>query len=254
MKTFERRLLGSADAVIVVTDGTRRRLLELHPALIPEKLHVVTNGYPEMRPHLPLAQRDPGKFTVAYVGSFQGATRGRRESLFSPGVILPSLDALGDSSVSLRVVGPVTDVQRRTIAEGPGGDLVEFTGMVTREQAIAEMAAADVSLILAEDEDWWIGRKVFESLAFAKRILALVPLSGDTAELLRGSPKATVVEPWDEAGIAAAIRASHREWQSGPLVVPPDTPNVQSDRSCAAGVAKVLESVLGIDQRASRND
>jgi len=244
MRAFERRFLGSADAVITVTSGTRRRLLEIHPDFEPERIFVVTNGHPDIVPDISRAGRDPEKFTISYVGSFQGGTRARRASAFNPAILLPALRRLDSHDVALRVVGPVTEEQRRHIAREPGGDLVQFTGLVSREDAIAEMAAADVSLVLAEDEDWWIGRKVFESMAFSRRTLALVPESGDTAALLRRNSKASVVEPWDGPGIARAVHRLHDEWVKGEIRASEVDHAVQSDRSCVTEVAAILRSVM----------
>lgn len=252
MLQFEQRYLASGDLVVTVTDGTRRRLLELHPELSPDRVVVITNGYPEIEPDIGASGRSPDEFTVAYVGSFQGGTGSRKDSLFNPAIVLPALAAL--ENASLRVVGPVTPEQRAQISGAEGGHLVTFTGLVDRETALAEVAAADAALVIAEFEDWWIGRKVFEYLAFAKRILAIVPGSGDTASLLRSHAKASVVEPGNEIDLSDALNQMHDDWLNGVAAPGDDESFVQSDRTCVAEIASMLHDVIDEAQMSMRND
>ena len=87
------------------------------------------------------------------------------------------------------MVGPVTASQRRHLNTDSKTLRITAPGQVDRSIALAELAAADATLILADDHPWWIGRKVFEALAYySQRILAIVP-DGDTSELLVDSEK-----------------------------------------------------------------
>ena len=117
----------------------------------------------------------------------------------------------------------------------------------TMRDAAAQQAFAghdaDVAVVVADDDPWWIGRKVFEYLAFAKRILAVVP-EGDTAELLRQSPRAVVVPIGDRAALVTALRDLHEDWRQGRQPTGQE-PFVQSDETCVAGIAEVLGSVIG---------
>lgn len=239
MLAFEREYLGRADAVIVVTQGTRTRLLELHPDLDEKRVHVVTNGYPPIDPEPERSGRDPDTFTVTYVGTYQGGAG----SWFNPEIILPDLARL-PGRWQLRVVGKLTDGQKRSLRRYDSGR-VEAVGEMDREVAIAEMAAADVSLVLAEDDPWWIGRKVFEYLAFARRILAIVP-PGDTADLLSSSSKSLVVHPDQAGALGDAISVLHRRWLDGEEPSGPEPP-VQTDFNCVVEAASVLDGVLGRD-------
>lgn len=247
MQRFEGRYLTGAASVIEVTEGTRERLLATHPGFDPDRHFVVTNGYPEMDPDLGLSGRDPDRFTIAYVGSFQGSTSNRRGSVFTPAVLLPALAKTAPGTSELRVVGQATNEQQRSIASTPGGDRVTFVGQVPRSHAIAEVAAADLVLVLAEDDDWWIGRKVFEALAYASRILAVVPDSGDTAKLLAPHGKATVVAP-DRIDtlpdvVDRMIEADRDSAEASTRPVIP-SPGIQTDASSVRQIAEVLRATL----------
>jgi hypothetical protein len=196
---------------------------------------------------LSLAGRDTNRFTVTYVGSFQGGVKRRQASPFTPAVLLPALRALPPDRARLRVVGPTTPAQRRSIVSEAGSQLVEFAGVVERSSAIAEMAAADVALVLAEDDEWWIGRKVFEALAYARRILAIVPSEGDTAQLLGGSPKATTIGLEELDRLDGVLLELYSGWSSGSLEyrTPDASLDIQTDRSCVAQVAEIVRLTLG---------
>lgn len=246
MLRFERNYLSRADQVITVTPRTRLRLLELHPGLDPERIHVVTNGYPEVDVDPAMAGRDPAKFTVTYVGTFQGSVRARKSSVFTPAVLMEGLAALPADRVSLRIVGTLSPQQRSNIKKVDRNGVTEFVGLVDREVALAETAAADVAVILADDDDWWIGRKVFEYLRHAHTILAVVP-PGDTTDLLKSHSRADVVAPYDLDDIPAVLQRRFDEWSRGEWERGPLPNGIQTDESCVAGIARVLSQAISPD-------
>lgn len=239
MVDFERSYLSAADRVIVVTPGTRLELLRLHPELDPDRVVVVPNGYPELTIDPKLATTRDDEFTITYVGTFQGGTRERPNSWFSPEALLPFVEEL-PGGATVRVVGQLMRDQAQSLARW--GPVVRTTGHLPREAALAEIAAADVALILAEAESWWIGRKVYEYLAYARRILAVVP-PGDTADLLASSAKSLVVHPGDEQGLRNALQRLHEDWASGSDPVD-EEPVVHTDRQTVESIARVLRDAM----------
>lgn len=249
MLRFERRYLSRADQIITVTPRTRLRLLELHPRLDPDRIHVVTNGYPDLDVDPALAGRDPDRFTITYVGTFQGSVKARESSVFTPAVLMEGLSALPAEKVSLRIVGSTSGQQKKNLRKLDRNGVTEFVGLVDRDVALAETAAADVAVILADDDDWWIGRKAFEYLRHAHTILAIVP-PGDTTDLLESHSRSDVVSPHELDRIPAVLRRRFDEWircewERGPL---PEA--IQTDESCVAGIARVLSTAIaGMDAR-----
>ena len=239
MVRFERRYLSRADQIITVTPRTRVRLLELHPGLDPDRMHVVTNGYPDIDVDPARAGRDPAKFTITYIGTFQGSVRARESSVFTPAVLMEGLSALPAEKVSLRIVGSVSGQQKKNLEKLDPNGVTEFVGLVDREIALAETAAADVAVILADDDDWWIGRKAFEYLRHAHTILAVVP-PGDTTDLLESHSRSDVVSPNELGAIPAVLRRRFAEWSRGEWERGPLPERIQTDELCVAGIAEVL--------------
>jgi alpha-maltose-1-phosphate synthase len=71
----ERIALENADAVIAVSNGTRRDILDVYPAIAPERVHVIYNGIDADQyapdPGTDVLERhgvDPGKPSVVFVG------------------------------------------------------------------------------------------------------------------------------------------------------------------------------------------
>ncbi|MEX1037596.1 MAG: glycosyltransferase [Acidimicrobiia bacterium] len=243
MVRFERKYLSRADHVITVTPRTRLRLLDLHPGLDPARLHVVTNGYPDVDVDPALAGRDPDKFTLTYVGTFQGSVRAREESVFTPATLMDALGTLPPEKTSLRIVGGASSQQKKNLKKMDPHGVIDFVGLVDREVALAETAAADVAVILADDDDWWIGRKAFEYLRYAHTILAIVP-PGDTTDLLQSHTRADVVSPNDLHQIPAVVKRRFEEWSRGDWEKGPVPDSIQTDESCVSGIAEVLSAAL----------
>lgn len=243
MLAFEREYLTRADHVIAVTPRTRSRFLDLHSELDPDRVHVVTNGYPDIEVDPGLSGRDRSKFTVAYVGTFQGSVKARSSSVFTPAVLMDGLAALPSDQVSLRLVGKVSPQQRQSIRKLDRGGVVDFVGQIERAAALAEVAAADVAAILADDDDWWIGRKAFEYLRYAHTILAVVP-PGDTTDLLSRHSRVDVISPNDLSSLPVVFKRRFEEWSAGNWERGSVAGEIQSDRSCVAGIAAVLDAAL----------
>ncbi len=243
MLKFERKYLERADHIITVTPRTRSRFLNLHPGLEAERIHVVTNGYPGVEVDPALSERDSSKFTLAYVGTFQGSVKAREASAFTPAVLMDGLSSLPAGKVSLRLVGKVSDQQHATLTQMDRNGVVDFVGQVERHVALAEVAAADIAVILADDDDWWIGRKAFEYLRYAHTILAIVP-PGDTTDLLQQHSRVDVVSPNELANIPLVLKRRFAEWSQGDWTRGPVPPDIQSDESCVAGIAEVLDIAL----------
>ncbi|HVG10732.1 MAG TPA: glycosyltransferase [Thermoanaerobaculia bacterium] len=97
-------------------------------------------------------------------------------------------------------------------------DAVSFEPSMPPDAVRAWMAGADVALLVeaALAEGLFFPSKLSDYLAGGRPILALSPCRGVTADLL-ASGGGLLVEPEDEAGIAAALERLHGLWREGRL-------------------------------------
>lgn len=105
-------------------------------------------------------------------------------------------------------------------AEAPAAPagIVSFEPAMPPDAVRAWMAGADVALLVeaALAEGIFFPSKLSDYLAGGRPILALSPRRGVTADLLAGGG-GMLVEPEDEAGIAAALERLHGLWREGRL-------------------------------------
>lgn len=82
---------------------------------------------------------------------------------------------------------------------------VLLEGQLPHDQALANMAAVDILVVIQGGTDLQVPAKLFEMIPFRKPILALTG-PGPTAEIVRKYELGTVVDPNDPNAIATAIK------------------------------------------------
>jgi glycosyltransferase involved in cell wall biosynthesis len=169
---MERRLLGSADAVVCVSEPAAADLRDrgiADPVLIP-------NGWdPETEPAggEPRAGFDPDRVTLLYTGRFGSYGRDPR----------PLVDAIRElaharpetaARFELAIAGPLTAAETELFATDLSPARITALGSVPREQAIALQRAADALLLVAQPtRSQLLNIKLFEYLAAGRPVLAL---------------------------------------------------------------------------------
>jgi hypothetical protein len=233
---FTRRTLEAANAVIVVTPRVKQHLVEVVPSLLGgEHVVVVPNSAPTPTPHVEPDAATSGPLVIAYVGSLRASDDWRLVELLADAVA-----ALPDGG-AVRLVGSFRVPSTPGIAAHVAAGRIVLVGRVGRDEAVGEMASADASLVfVGDDEQWWIGRKVLESLGVARRILAIAP-PGDTSALLHRSSRSTVIDrraagPAEITAAVAEIAAARGTPAEGP------EPAVPTDEDLARLVAEVIRA------------
>ena len=196
---LERRVVGRADAVVVVTN----HMLEHFQRSYPERsgvFHLIRNGFDPAdfvgRMSLP---REPVT-TFVHVGNLGGFR--------NPGYVVRAFDEL----VAEGCFGPM-DVKLVFVGANYGdgsalaSNLVELVPPVNHSKAIEYMMSADVLLLVAGAEEGpaAMTSKVFEYLASRRPILAAIPAGGELAQLLSSLSHCVVVPPNDLRRIKEGI-------------------------------------------------
>jgi glycosyltransferase involved in cell wall biosynthesis len=210
---MEADIVQHADALVFVNAQTANRTMERYPESLRVKVHVVPHGvdWAESVPPLPRVAGAP--LTIVHTGRFYDGIR-------TPEPLLRALSRLAAGrplARELRLVFVGTDVPAyRRLASALGlDDVVEFCGRLSFADSARRAAAADVLLVIDAPavENLFLPSKLIEYLPAGKPILALTPLRGPTADLIR-SLGYLMTPPDDEEGIAAAVGTlldAHRE-------------------------------------------
>lgn len=123
----------------------------------------------------------------------------------------------------------------------------EFSGFVSHREAIAQMNAADMLLLLLSKTrgENVIPSKTFEYIASGKPILAVVPETGAVAEIIRQTGSGLVVDFEDYNGIKSAYVKMYRAWKSGQPFLRPDRDEIRKfdQRVITGKFAEILHKV-----------
>ena len=226
-----------ADAVIAASHGIADEMRRLGRT---DGITVLQNGC-DSDAFAGLTYRPSDRFRITHTGSFHS----RRDPQ-------PFLRALRGSSPDIvaRFVGDLRPSDLAYAREIGVDNRVVSLPFVPHRQALALQRDSEALLLLIPDAD---GRgqsvltaKLSEYVAARRPILAVVPVDGEAAGVLRETGAATIVAPADIAGMTAALADFERRWRAGVLDVPPLADELEarlSGRAVAEGVAAVGRSL-----------
>jgi len=250
-RALERRLLRGADRVIANTDLSKARLCE--SLAVPEgRVTTIPNGFDPVDFDGVEGAADGSRFVLTHVGAFRDHTRTPRaprwplyspvaadESARSPLYVFRAAEALLRDHPQLRerfqirLVGFLSDANRRLVEELGLGDIVEATGYVGHARVIAELLSADALLLLQvafADGDRpvpCVPGKMYEYLAARKPILA--PLApGETGRMAAQSGLAFGAPHKDVEKIRGVLEEMIAKWEAGELIAEADDEYISS--------------------------
>jgi glycosyltransferase involved in cell wall biosynthesis len=208
LEWMERIMYRTAQHVVTVGDGYRRRLLERGvPA---EKIDIVMNGVDtdllSARPPDPAPLRAKWGLEGAFVCSYIG-TIGMASGL---DVLLRAGKRLKDAGRKDIVLLAVGDGAVRSALEEQarreGLDNVRFTGRQPKESMPDFLALTDVCLVHLRKTGLFetvMPSKIFEAAGMARPIL--IGVNGDARKLVEEAGAGVAIEPEDDAALAAAL-------------------------------------------------
>lgn len=180
---WEERVMKTADAIVVVGPGMKRSFAERHGEDVGKKIAVIPNGYDAadlaaVQGVVPV----PDRFRITYVGTMAGS--------YAPRTLFEAVASCAASSklpIELRFVGSVSDDIKAIATDAGIAHLCSWIPTVPHEQAIREMAAANMLLLVipggAGSERILTG-KLFEYLGVRRPIIGLGPVNGDAAAII----------------------------------------------------------------------
>jgi glycosyltransferase involved in cell wall biosynthesis len=254
-----RRVLGTADAVVMNVPEAAREVRRRFPELGGRLVDVVPNGYDADDFAGPTPERN-GVFRIVHTGyahadygrSFRRTRRLRRALGGMPAGLdvltrshLYLLDAVQRLEPALR---SRVRVHLAGIVEGgerePPPDFVELHGYLPHHDAVALMRSADLLFLPMHDLPVGVRArsvpgKTYEYLASGRPILGALP-DGDARDLLVEAGSA-ICRPSDSAGMARAIAAALERSPAAPA--PPDVVRFER-RELTRRLAAIFDAVL----------
>jgi glycosyltransferase involved in cell wall biosynthesis len=236
-----KRILGSADAVVMNTREAQRRVLAAFPELSPERVFAIPNAYDPLDfDGAPSAAAADGCFRIVHTGSLhtemglrhRSATRLRRlvggtfagvDFLTRSHVyLLEAVETVLERESGLRniveihLAGVFTGADRDVASRYPFVHLHEF---LPHRETVAMLRSADLLFLpMHELQNGMraaiVPHKTYEYLAAGRPILAAVP-KGEARDLLEDSGIARICRPSDVDAMAASLLAALDDWRSG---------------------------------------
>jgi glycosyltransferase involved in cell wall biosynthesis len=228
----------NADAISCVSDAIADEVRGLGPRGI---VRTIANGC-DFDDFAGLRYRRAQRFRITHTGSFFGMRDPR-----------PFLEALHDSQLDIvaRFVGDFRASDREWAAALGLGDRLELVSYAPHSESLRLQRNSEALLLLVPDAGGRgrgvLSGKVFEYLAAARPILAVVPPDGAAATLIRETGAGVVVAPDDVAGIRVALESLHARYLDGGLpavVLPEEVRRSLSRQARAEETAELLRAIV----------
>lgn len=219
---LERGVVEKSVHVVTTTEALRDSLAERYRTVPPRRFTVIPNGYDEAD-FVPLPDPTPSsdRLRIVHAGSINPAFR-------DPVPLFKAIRAAADerrldpARLAIRFLGGGPYAQSSglaaAVAEAGLRGSVEFVPRVPYAQALAELARADVLLLLQASEDTrgLVPAKLYEYLRMQRPVLALV-LTGEVTRLLAKTGGGVAVDPADGDRLSAVLASLFRAWQDRTL-------------------------------------
>ena len=203
-----RLIARNADAVTCVSEAIADEVRGLGAR---GRVRVIANGC-DFDDFAGLAYEPAPRFRITHTGSFFGKRDPR-----------PFLQAFHDAGLDAvaRFVGDFRSSDREWAEALDLGDRLEIVDYLPRADALRLQRDSEALLLLVPDAGGRgkgvLSGKVFEYIAAGRPILAVVPLDGAAADLVRETGSGVVVAPDDVDGIRAALVELHARFVNGGL-------------------------------------
>jgi glycosyltransferase involved in cell wall biosynthesis len=212
---MERKVLETADTVLVVSEPIRKLFLAKSPRIRPDSVQIIPNGYDEEDFPSGIAMI-PSAFTVTYTGTLSDDYN-----------ILSFLDAVKimlernpDVPFRLRFTGKLSARWMAAANESGLSRILEATDHLPHREAVKQLVESSVLLLVIpdiENNEGILTGKLFEYLASERPILCIGPETGDAAGIIRECEAGESFGYGNREGIISFLDRQLKLWKSGTL-------------------------------------
>jgi glycosyltransferase involved in cell wall biosynthesis len=253
---LERWTIHHAARTLAVNRGMIEDFRARYPEVPPERLVTLPNGFDEAD-FEGIERSRPRKLTFVHTGTMYLARdpRGLREAMSA---LCVEEDGFADG-VELLLAGRV-DAELVELFRAPPLDrIVRFQGYVEHRESLRLLRSAHYCLLFVGEEPQVRGMltgKLFEYLGSGTPILAIAPVVGEAAAVIRECRAGEIIEPADFAGVKEWMRQAWRRHRSGEHGdAPPDVAHISEygRRRLTGRLAAILDEVTAAIPSGSRS-
>jgi glycosyltransferase involved in cell wall biosynthesis len=180
---YERKVLESADEIIVVSEAIKRTFTAKSAKINAGKVHVIPNGYDE-NDFAGEVKPEANAFVVSYVGTMADT--------YKPDVFFKAFAEVvkkhPQQKVRFRFIGNAPWTLKKLTEDYGIDSHCEWIGHVNHDEAIHYMRTSDMLLLIIPDSKGAEGiltGKLFEYLGAERTILGIGPVNGDAAKIIQ---------------------------------------------------------------------
>ena len=236
---LERKIISSADAILVVSEQMKREYLPLNP----KRIDVITNGFDEDEAIVENVKLDK-KFSIAHIGTLN-APRNPHVLWSALSELINEIPSLKED-LAIKLVGQVDFSVRESINERNLNQYFEHIEFLKHDEAIALQKQTQVLLLVVNNTPNASGiltGKFFEYLGSGRVVFGVGPSNGNLSQILAKTGVGDMVG-YDDLQKAKQIIANYySDYKLNKLF--PKGGNIEeySRRSLAGKILKIIEQV-----------
>ena len=244
-KILERKVVFAADRIIFTNRFAKKLFLNRYKNIKAEKVRVIPNQYdPE-----DFAKQEKVTasqvFTAVHTGSFYGI---RSSEMFLKALRLLKNQEGFDEKIKVKLIGPVNDELRCLISKYRLEDIVEAIDTIPYKNVLHHLHTADILLLIdapTDEPSPFLPLKLMEYICVRKPILAITPLEGASADIVRSTKTGIIISPNDINGIKDEIKRFYQLYRSSGLEIRPCWNEIKkySANRCTKILAGILEEL-----------
>jgi glycosyltransferase involved in cell wall biosynthesis len=215
---LEREAVSRADYVTAVTRSQLKQIHDRYPEQPQAKFVYAPNGYdPVLYSRFSRRKKAAGKMVVSYFGTVYANET--YDPILNYLDVVDELPAVIRDAIETRFIGRVAR-EAASFLEGRKS-AVRRLGFMPKHEAIGYLAESDYNLVVSGNPTTHAG-KLFDYLAMGTPIIALCPVDGEMAQVLRETRAGWCVNPRDRAAIRDLLLAAYERTQNDAPSQEPD--------------------------------
>lgn len=234
---LENEVLEKTDAVIVVGSSMKAEFDDRN-----ENVHVITNGFDgEIASG---ADELDTKFSISHIGMMNADRNPQILWKVLNEMILESTDFARDLQVKL--IGKCDSSVFVSIQKEGLSDYVNFISYLPHKEVMQHQRMSQLLLLSVNkvpSAKSIITGKVFEYLQSNRPVLAIGPLDGDLAEIIRISGSGQMIDFEDEDGLKESIKKSYDKYKSGTLKAKSENIDQYHRKNLTEKLAGLIKSI-----------
>ncbi len=246
-EAIERRILSTADKIVVTTKQTKKLLTDKYD--INDKVVVLPNTYDstELDDQLRHVESEPkwSRFTIVYTGNFYGLRS--PEPLFKAIRLLINRRPELTDQIQVRLVGSIGPF-KHLIMRYKLRSVVQLINLLPRKEMFKEVARSDILLLIdapSRQDSIFLPAKLIEYIKSQKPIIGITP-PGASADVIYQTKTGKVVSPVDISAITQAISDYYDLYKKSNLRIYPDWSEIEkySASQYAHSLSQLLDSLI----------